>query len=710
MPGGLPGQGGYPVSYGLGWHGGIHLTAPSADQPVRAIADGTVLYVRKPSAKPDPVPKEHPLNYGAGWTNDGCVVIRHETEIGANTQNEPTKVTFYSITMHLSSIHANAKTGQAIYRKDKIGMAGEIYGGPNQIHFEIICDNDNLPLLVGRKEGKVNIATHGRTDAVYGEMYFRLRPGTRIYGGPKPADNVTKLNAATHPVVHTLCEPLYIGIRYAAGDGAQGNRGDAYVTTYDIDGMQIGTAITEPDAEYNLYTRATNISAAYTADNACPEAVPAPSAVYELLRFGRILGPDALNPANTPHWRSIAYEGGEGWVNLNADDVKKFSDADFPHWRGWVLIDDSEDLDSRCDSKIIKGWLDQDQDGKVDPNEAVSLLPDPEIQARMRRTICMLPTEWEQATVAHRWSWLKEETEENPAPLSDEDFMNLREHIETLAFWEDANIGLSTTHWHFHPREFVKQFRGCGWLSEKTFRRIYPNATAANVTRYRLDLNKCCRKYQISVPTRMGHFFGQAAVESAQLRYMSELFNGDPFNYFRHYAKAKNFAGWLGNVEWDDGGRFRGRGFKQMTGRENYSNYWLYRGWLNQSAFATRWWRNPGWWGIAGNTVPPSQSSTLPIQNADSIAALVAAMRPPIIDQPDVIATDTFSCIDTAGWFWAKNKLIETADQNDAAEMTRKIRGDGAEVGISLPWPNDAHYPDRLAHTQRIIVLIGNQS
>lgn len=126
-------------------------------------------------------------------------------------------------------------------------------------------------------------------------------------------------------------------------------------------------------------------------------------------------------------------------------------------------------------------------------------------------------------------------------------------------------------------------------------------------------------------------------------------------------------------------------------------------------AFTGSWWRNPGWWGIAANTVQVSQYNTLPTQDAATVTELIAAMNPPIIDQPDLVVTDTFTCIDTAGWFWAKNRLVATADLNDAADMTRKIRGDGANVGVTSPWPAAAHYPDRLAHTQRIITLLGDQ-
>ncbi len=84
-------------------------------------------------------------------------------------------------------------------------------------------------------------------------------------------------------------------------------------------------------------------------------------------------------------------------------------------------------------------------------------------------------------------------------------------------------------------------------------------------------------------------------------------------------------------------------------------------------------------------------------------------MRPPIITTPDIVSTDLYTCIDTAGWFWAKNELIQTADENDAAQMTRLIRGDGANVGVTQPWPAAAHFPERQAQTTRIVALIGDE-
>ena len=87
--------------------------------------------------------------------------------------------------------------------------------------------------------------------------------------------------------------------------------------TYHLDGRPLAQH-RENEAEYNLFTTAT-------------QTFPgSPSAGYELLRFGRLIGPDPLDPPDHGYWRQIAFDGGVGWVNLNDLNVLKFSDADFP--------------------------------------------------------------------------------------------------------------------------------------------------------------------------------------------------------------------------------------------------------------------------------------------------------------------------------------------------------------------------------------------
>lgn len=59
-------EGSFPVSFNLGWHGGLHLQAPNDGQaflPVRAIADGEVVFARRPTPRSaNPSPGE-PHNY-----------------------------------------------------------------------------------------------------------------------------------------------------------------------------------------------------------------------------------------------------------------------------------------------------------------------------------------------------------------------------------------------------------------------------------------------------------------------------------------------------------------------------------------------------------------------------------------------------------------------------------------------------------------------
>ncbi|WP_269511294.1 hypothetical protein [Burkholderia sp. IMCC1007] len=183
------GKGSFPVSYQFGWHGGVHLVAPGDDknpEPVRAIADGAVVFARActPQPKQDPTEQErdaYPLFYYAGRTSNGVVMLKHQTEIG-----EGVEVVFYSIYQHLETVanktgtQAAWKKGDKVYRKDPIGQAGNIYGRPNRIHFEIVADQANVEKLMGRSTGKLQ-APEGRRNCVWGDMHIVLPAGTPMY-------------------------------------------------------------------------------------------------------------------------------------------------------------------------------------------------------------------------------------------------------------------------------------------------------------------------------------------------------------------------------------------------------------------------------------------------------------------------------------------------------------------------------------------------
>ena len=325
-----------------------------------------------------------------------------------------------------------------------------------------------------------------------------------------------------------------------------------------------------------------------------------------------------------------------------------------------------------------------------------------------------MATEWSSALFDQHWSWLKGKpgdprTMGPDSCVGDDIYDRFKRHHTALAFWEDAKaagLELDPVHVHFHPGEFISAFKKCGWLSKTEFLRAFPRATQQNVDKYLVHINRVRSKYSLLDELIGSHFLGQASVESNQLLWMSELFNGDPMNYFRRYEAAKNYVGWLGNIQWNDGGKFRGRGFKQMTGRANYHKYWTYRGWLDNNLVKDNWWANLGWWGLTGNYHQAQDANKSPIQDPAVVARLISEMHPPIIDNPDIIQTEPFNCIDTAGWFWARNGLHVIAASNDTVRLTNRIRGDRANAPSDFP--ADAHYPDRVENALRIRAILGD--
>ncbi|MHC8346818.1 M23 family metallopeptidase [Pseudomonas sp. RT6P73] len=628
MVGGVPGDGGYPLSFDLNWHGGMHLTAPQEGGkplPVSAISDGAVVYFRQPTLESTAAPT-HALRYREKWTDDGCIVIRHETDIG---EGDKAKIIFYSIYMHLSKITLpGIQKGKVVYRKEPVGEAGNIYGEKDRIHFEIVVDDSKIENLVGRKGKDLKFQTsEGRKDSVWGDAYFFIPPEVCIYENPpqnllSPQNNSpvvyrcpamptgpAPIEEAGAPVSSTT--PITVqGYDWAVASELQHgifvrmsySKGSCKLTTFTHSGFELGAQDEKANYEYDIYK---------TANEYFPKC---PSAGFELLRFGRVLGEEHLVPADAAHWRQIKFPGkaGEGsksgWVDLNSLTVTKFSDADFPHWQGWQLIDDDTDSDSHCQSPFIRAFLNLDASKIVSDNtDAVgvatspiynSLSPDEkqklsdryvversiskdkleskDTQERIKRFICKFPSEWCKSDFDTRYGWLLKVSENGPMPQDAYD--KIKSHQQALSFWEDAALeGIENKHWHMPPREFISAFRKCSWLSRNELVQLLPmnslrkaatwqwesvnlnsaatllsSSTADALTR-RNDLNKALRKFLVVTPVRLACFFGNATQETQWYQKFQE---GSPYWY----------------KPWD------GRGFLQLTHASNYIKYWEFKG------------------------------------------------------------------------------------------------------------------------------------
>ena len=686
--GGAP-AGSFPVTTAMTWHNGLHIQAPrdahNQPLPVRAIADGTVIFMRAPrlaNTTATDAQNYNPYGNTPAWTDNGIVIVRHTTDIGA-AGNTPTTVTYYSVYMHLSYINAAVEEKKPIWRKNVIGKAGQIYGRDHQIHFEICLNPDELQKLMGvnRPTTWGDPATaptaDGRTDAVFGSLYVYLPAGTPIRtaaptshlrnGGPATGASAT----TGHFVPNTLQAAQWVEVRYQQGNGTV----SSYRASDGTGGLRIGDPLGQPhperDFEYNLYTEANKRHTNAVAGGATSSS---PSGWYELLRFGRNLGPDPL-PADAAHWREIPAPNGTVWADLNAPGTFKFSDADFPAFKDWQCFgDDPSPQNQRCDSTHLKRTIRDPlvPESILERKALARRLSDSDVRRKLERAICRFPTEWDKTTITDRYEWLK--VDEEFRVEEGDQWNTFKTHAESISF-EGLPQEYKDAVWHIHPRSFIAHMRQCGWLSSADLSRTLKAAPAIGVSRaesLRLPMNVMMRKYCIATyRIREAHFLAQVGHETGWWQYREEIGNERYFrtmyevinvteaaqdyrsglaqrlNLLRRLeteqayaarrpadvlAKARGMDNGQANAivggMAGDGPRFRGRGFLQITGRRNYSIYSSFRG------------RN--------FTADPN---------------------------PRLLASDDGNACDASGFYWSREKANHEADQGANATNVNRVGG-----------------------------------
>jgi putative chitinase len=186
------------------------------------------------------------------------------------------------------------------------------------------------------------------------------------------------------------------------------------------------------------------------------------------------------------------------------------------------------------------------------------------------------------------------------------------------------------------------------------------------------ELNKALPKYEITTDKRIAGFISQCAHESMDFNALSENLNyreetlnkvfpryfgpgkRNAAEYARNPEKIANYVymdefrgSKLGNVQPGDGWRFRGRGLKQLTGRDNYTRF-------------------------AKDYDMTAEEAAVWVETKEG--ALASAL-----------------------WFWNTNKLNAIADTGNVAALTKRING--GDIGLA----------DRQARYTRAMAALGGQ-
>ena len=170
------------------------------------------------------------------------------------------------------------------------------------------------------------------------------------------------------------------------------------------------------------------------------------------------------------------------------------------------------------------------------------------------------------------------------------------------------------------------------------------------------ELNKALPKYDITTDQRIAGFISQCSHESMDFTAMSENLNyreetlnkvfpryfgpgkRNAAEYAKNPEKIANYVymdefrtSKLGNTQPGDGWRFRGRGLKQLTGRDNYTRF-------------------------AKDYDMTAEEAAVWVETKEG--ALASAL-----------------------WFWNTNKLNAVADTGNVAALTKKING--GDIGLA---------------------------
>lgn len=159
-------------------------------------------------------------------------------------------------------------------------------------------------------------------------------------------------------------------------------------------------------------------------------------------------------------------------------------------------------------------------------------------------------------------------------------------------------------------------------LTQQQIRRAVPNVYSKRLDEFVASFNMYAIHFGINTPLRICHYLAQVLHESGNLRYVEEIASGAAYD-----TGPKAVA--LGNTpEKDgDGQLYKGRGYIQLTGLNNYKAF-------NNSEWCTE--------DVVAN---PKKVAEFPLNQLSAM------------------------------WFWDKHNLNALADRDDCKAITKIING-----------------------------------
>lgn len=592
----------YPIAFDRRWHTGVHLMPSTQNERVRAIADGEVVAYRVCQKAVDD-------GSGTPNSNAGFVLLKHQTDTG-----DGRSIKFYSLYMHLLELDGYAKLGvspgslpgflqaaspgevvmaptapppaqsgggQRVYRKDVLGLAGRCHD-QKHLHFEIFMLPDDFNAYFGGTQLDNKQPTTPTGTDYWGHTYYIIPAGQSFLAKPTGSDDHGNLNGVAFAPVQSGSSQTTLHVE------TYFHKGTRYTSTWSVKGgtrtLLTGTPVPDPVLEYDYCSRAMKLY------KDCP------SDGYELLRFGRILSPQPILAAGAARttWMRITFASGqEGYIDVNSDSVIKLSDADFPFFTGWQKISEGNtpfSNDGMCDVDELKNIVGaaaaeqaQIQVVAVDDDDTLSsyVKGHESVRSELKGFICEAPTEWDSSQNETRYVALNapdgfygKQALLNPTGY--DDFLAV---LKKFQFWDKTGLPQGKL-WFFHPLQFIRHFRKCGWLSTDEMARCFPRTlrflshtqfvarttkwddALAHAGEWRLPFNQGTRKYGVSASRqRLAHFFAHVIPETGNLHFVREL-GGEHKSYNPYY----------------------GRGLIQLTFLDAYQGYGKFRKFPSGSA------------------------------------------------------------------------------------------------------------------------------